>query len=43
MSNTNKYIDWIIEVRSLSPNWDGEDAPVPSEDSINKSKDIILF
>lgn len=41
MSDSNKDFDWMIKLRSLLPNWDGDDAPVPSEESILKTKDIV--
>lgn len=41
MSNPNKDLDWMTELRSLLPNWDEEGAPVPSEESILKTKDIV--
>jgi len=31
----------MIRLRGLLPDWDGEGAPVPSEDSINRAEDII--
>lgn len=39
MSESN--YDWADRLRALSPNWDDEGAPVPSEIAINKAKDIF--
>jgi hypothetical protein len=41
MPNLNKDPDWMIRLRGLLPNWDSEGAPIPSEESIAKAKDII--
>ncbi len=41
MTNSNQDPDWITQLRTLLPNWDSEGAPVPSNEAINKAKDII--
>jgi hypothetical protein len=33
--------DWMTSLRELSCGWDGEDAPVPSEDSIIRAKEVL--
>ncbi len=44
MTNSNQEINWmmrLIRLRELPLNWDGENSPVPSDESISKAKDII--
>lgn len=33
--------NWMIQLHELLPDWDGEGAPVPSKEAINKTKDIV--
>lgn len=37
----NQNPDWMTQLRTLLPNWDSEGAPVPSNEAINKAKEII--
>lgn len=32
---------WEYEIRSLFPGWDGEDAPIPSDATIQSAKEVI--
>lgn len=35
--------NWITILKNLQPNWDGEGADVPSEESINSAKEIVTW
>jgi hypothetical protein len=35
--------NWEFKLRKLAPNWDGEDAPIPSDAAISAAKEIGLW
>lgn len=43
MTQPIKVPDWEQQLRELSPNWDGEGADVPSEEAINKTKELVTW
>jgi hypothetical protein len=43
MTQPIKVPDWEQQLRELLPNWDGEGADLPSEEAINKTKEIVAW